>query len=269
MSRDRIQAAFVSAKERGRTAIVPFLTVGYPDVERSIAAARAVIEAGADVLELGVPFSDPLAEGPTIQRSSFHALSHGVTPRTCLDAAASLRKSGVKTPVILMGYYNPVLAYGLDRYCQDAGNAGVDGLIVVDLPTEEAGPLRDAARKCSIDLIPLLALTSPEQRIEAACRDAAGFVYCVSVLGVTGARAAMSARVKDLVNTVRKHTTLPVAVGFGISNAGHVREVGAYADGVAIGSALIDAMDAGPAEEAPARAGAFLRKLRQDQAKRG
>ncbi|MBI4219271.1 MAG: tryptophan synthase subunit alpha [Chloroflexi bacterium] len=261
-----MQAAFASAKSRGRTAIVPFLTVGYPDVETSIAAIRAVVEAGADAVELGVPFSDPLAEGPTIQRSSFHALTQGVTPRTCIDAAARLRKDGVKAPLILMGYYNPILAYGMDGFCKDAERAGVDGLIVADLPTEEAAPLRGAARSHALDLIPLLALTSPESRIQAACRDASGFVYCVSVLGVTGARAAISERVRGLVGAVRRHTDLPVAVGFGISRASHVREAGAYADGVVIGSALIDAMDSGLREGAAARAGAFLRELARDRA---
>jgi tryptophan synthase alpha chain len=237
------------------------VTVGYPTVEVSIDVVRAIAEAGADVVELGVPFSDPLAEGPTIQKSSFHALSQGVTPGTCIEAARRLRSAGVRVPLVFMGYYNPVLSYGLEKFCEDAAAAGVDGLIVVDLPTEEAGPLRASARKHGLDLIPLLALTSPESRVEAACKDAAGFVYCVSVLGVTGARSAMSIRVRSLVEVVRRHTQLPVAVGFGISSAAHVAEVGQFADGVAVGSALIEAIGAGAADGAAGRAARFIKEL--------
>jgi tryptophan synthase alpha subunit len=247
---------------------VPFETVGYPTVDISIEVVRAVVDAGADAVELGVPFSDPLAEGPTIQKSSFHALSQGVTPATCIDAARRLRDAGVRVPLVLMGYYNPILSYGPEKFCSDAAAAGVDGLIVSDLPTEEAGPLRATGRKHGLDLVPLLALTSTEARIAAACDGAAGFVYCVSVLGVTGARAAMSARVRGLVGLVRKHTQLPVAVGFGISSAAHVSEAGEFADGVAVGSALIDAIGAGPVEGAPDRAGAFITELGRGAARK-
>lgn len=261
MSDSRIGRAFAAAREQKRVAVLPFLTVGYPSVDVSIAAVKAVVDAGGDVVELGVPFSDPLAEGPTIQKSSFHALTQGVTPGICIDAAARLRREGVQAALVLMGYYNPVLAYGMEKFCADAARAGVDGLIVADLPTEEAKPLRDAARKYGIDLVPLLALTSTEERVASACKDAAGFVYCVSVLGVTGARSAMSVRVRGLVEMVRRHTALPVAVGFGISNAAHVAEAGEFADGVVVGSALIDAIGAGPPADAPARAGGFMRDL--------
>lgn len=268
MPESRITEAFVRARKGGRTALAPFVTVGYPTVHLSVEVVKAVVAAGADVVELGVPFSDPLAEGPTIQKSSFHALSQGVTPATCIDAARRLRSAGVKVPLVLMGYYNPILSYGPARFCSDAAGAGVDGLIVADLPTEESGPLRGTARDHGLDLVPLLALTSTEARVAAACEGAAGFVYCVSVLGVTGARAVMSARVRGLVGMVRRHTQLPVAVGFGISTAAHVIDAGEFADGAAVGSALIDTIGAGLAEGAPARARAFITELGRGTARK-
>ncbi|MBM3959085.1 MAG: tryptophan synthase subunit alpha [SAR202 cluster bacterium] len=261
MSTGPIQQAFEDARRRRRTAIAPFLTIGYPTVDASLDAVKAVATAGADLVELGIPFSDPLAEGPTIQMSSHHALGQGVTPAICIASAARLRADGLKIPLVFMGYYNPLMSYGLGRFCDAAAESGVNGLIVADLPTEEAGPLRSAAEKRGLDLIPLLALTSPEPRIAAACRDGRGFVYCVSLLGVTGARAMFSARVRGLVEVVRRHTSLPVAVGFGISTAAHVKETGEFADGVVVGSALIDAMRDGPVESAPERAEAYIRGL--------
>jgi tryptophan synthase alpha chain len=258
---DRIRQAFDRARSQGRIAIAPFVTVGYPSLEATAGIVRAIVEAGADVIELGVPFSDPLAEGPTIQKSSFAALEKGVTPKLCIETAARIRKGGVTAPFVLMGYYNPVLAYGQEKFCKDAAAAGVDGLIVVDLPPEEAGPLMDTAAKYGLAVVPLLALTSTDARIEMACRRAGGFVYCVSVLGVTGARREMSQRVRVLVERVRKHTDLPVAVGFGISKPEHVSEVAQFADGVAVGSALIDAIGAGPDGTAAKRAGDFVKTL--------
>ena len=258
---DRIREAFENARKAGRIALVPFLTVGHPTVEASIASAKAVVEAGADVLELGVPFSDPLADGPVIQMSGFKALEQGVTMSTCLDAVRQLRAEGVGVPIIFMGSYNPILAYGLPEFCTDAAAAGVDGLIVSDLPTEETGPLLAEARPAGISLVPLLALTSSEQRIQAACRDASGFIYCVAVLGVTGARESISDRVRGLVASVKRNTSLPAAVGFGISGAEHVAEVATFADGAAVGSALVQTMDEGPPETAAERARDFVEGL--------
>jgi len=258
---DRIRQAFEKARSQGRIAIAPFVTVGYPSPEATPSIVRAIAEAGADVIELGVPFSDPLAEGPTIQKSSFAALERGVTPRFCIETAARLRKGGITTPFVLMGYYNPMLSYGQEKFCKDAAAAGVDGLIVADLPPEEAGPLIDTAAKHGLAVIPLLALTSTDARIQLACRRAAGFVYCVSVLGVTGARREMSQRVRGLVERVRKHTDLPVAVGFGISKPEHIAELAQFADGAAVGAALIDAIGAGPEGSAAKRAGDFIRAL--------
>lgn len=258
---ERVERAFERASERGRIALIPFLTVGYPTVEISIDAARAVADAGADVIELGVPFSDPLAEGPVIQLSSHQALIQGVTLETCLNAAKRLRDGGVETPLVFMGYYNPILAYGIEGFCETAAASGADGLIVPDLPTEEAGPLREAAKAAGLDLIPLLALTSPDARIADACADASGFVYCVSVLGTTGARATVSDRVTGLVEKVRSYTTLPAAVGFGIARTEHVAEVARYADGAVFGSALVKLLGEEPGSGAAERARGFFEEL--------
>ena len=239
----RIAAAFARLRARRRTALVAFLTVGYPSVEETLRLVPALIEGGADVIELGVPFSDPLAEGPTIQRSSHHALERGVTPAICLDVVAGLRAQGVEVPVVLMGYYNPLLAYGLEEFCRDAAAAGADGIIAVDLPPEESHPLRDACRQHGLDLVYLLAPTSTDARIELVAGLAAGFVYCVSVAGVTGARDELPAGLSAFVDRVRARTPLPVAVGFGISKPKHFRAVARIADAAVIGSAIIDEID--------------------------
>lgn len=258
---DRVREAFENARKEGRIALVPFLTVGHPTVESSIASARAVVEAGADALELGVPFSDSLADGPVIQMSNFKALEQGVTVATCLDAARQLRAEGMTVPIILMGSYNPILSYGLAEFCIDAAAAGVDGLIVSDLPTEETGPLLAKAKPAGLSLVPLLALTSSEERIQSACREASGFIYCVAALGVTGARESVSDRVRGLVADVKRKVSLPAAVGFGISTAEHVAEVATFADGAVVGSALVQTLDDGPPETAPQRARDFIEGL--------
>ena len=239
----RIAEAFAGLRARRRTGLVAFLTVGYPSVEDTLRLVPALIEGGADVIELGVPFSDPLAEGPTIQRSSHHALERGVTPAVCLDVVAGLRAQGVEAPIVLMGYYNPLLSYGLEEFCRDAAAAGADGIIAVDLPPEESHPLRDACRRRGLDLVYLLAPTSTDGRIELVAGLASGFVYCVSVTGVTGAREELPAGLSAFVNRVRARTPLPVAVGFGISKPKHFRAVARIADAAVIGSAIIDEID--------------------------
>jgi len=239
----RIAEAFAALRARRRTGLVAFLTVGYPSVEDTLRLVPALIEGGADVIELGVPFSDPLAEGPTIQRSSHHALERGVTPAVCLDVVAGLRAQGVEAPIVLMGYYNPLLSYGLEEFCRDAAAAGADGIIAVDLPPEESHPLRDACRRRGLDLVYLLAPTSTDGRIELVAGLASGFVYCVSVTGVTGAREELPAGLSAFVNRVRARTPLPVAVGFGISKPKHFRAVARIADAAVIGSAIIDEID--------------------------
>ncbi len=257
-----IQDAFLRAANQNRTAIAPFVTVGHPLRDSTPAVVESLSDAGADVIELGIPFSDPLAEGPVIQKSSFRALENGITPESCFQNAAEIRRRGATTPIVFMGYYNPIYQIGLDEFCARTRDAGVDGIIAADLPAAEAGPLFDACAKADISLIPLLALTSTDETISHACKQASGFVYCVSLLGVTGARAAVSNRVETLVKKVKSHTDLPVAVGFGISNAEHVREVGTYADGAVIGSALINLIENNPHEDAPETAASFIRSLK-------
>ena len=258
-----IQEAFKRAADDGRTAIVPFVTVGHPQRDSTPDVVEALSEAGADVIELGIPFSDPLAEGPVIQKSSFQALQNGITPDLCFKNAAAIRKKGIETPLVFMGYYNPIYQIGLDEFCARTRDAGVNGIIAADLPAAEAGPLFNACRKAGISLVPLLALTSTEDTIAMACRNASGFVYCVSLLGVTGARATVSQRVESLVATVKRHTDLPVGVGFGISSAEHVAQVGRFADAAVIGSALINQIQNDDHSQAPRAASEFMRALQR------
>ncbi len=239
----RIEATFTRLKAERRAGLVAFLTVGYPDVEATLRLVPALVDGGTDIIELGVPFSDPVAEGPTIQRASFHALEHGVTMATCLDVTAKLRSRGVEAPIILMGYYNPVLAFGVERFAHDAAKAGVDGVIAVDLPPEESDPLREACVANNLRLIYLLAPTSTDERIRQVAALASGFVYCVSLTGVTGARTELPAGLDVFVNRVRSFTPLPIAVGFGISQRKHFQAVARIADAAVIGSAIIDEID--------------------------
>ena len=242
----RIQQEFNRIRASGRKALIPYLTVGFPDLETTVSLVETVVEAGADLVELGVPFSDPLADGVTIQRSTLHALRSGVTLDDCLAVVRKLRSRGVRIPIILMGYYNPILHYGLEEFTQAALQSEVDGLIVVDLPTEESWPLREACREKRISMIPLLAPTSTDERIAAACQHAEGFIYCVSLTGVTGARGELTSGVPELVRRARQHTDLPVVVGFGVSKREHVEAIETYADGVAVGSAIIDVLEQAP-----------------------
>ena len=185
---NRIDVKLKALKDAGQTALAPFVTVGFPDVETSEALAEAIIDSGGDMLELGIPFSDPLADGPTIQMTSYKALQQGVTVRTALDVLRRLRGKMAEAPLIFMGYYNPFLHYGIESFVRDASKAGLDGLIVPDLPTEESGPLRKLCEEHNIHLIPLFAPTSTDERIAQACKGARGFIYCVSLTGVTGPR---------------------------------------------------------------------------------
>lgn len=257
----RVGPSLAAAREQRRTALALFLTVGYPEPAALPGLARALVEGGADMLELGVPFSDPLADGATIQRANFAALQHGVTSAGCLEAVRGLRAQGLEVPVLLMGYYNPILAYGTEAFAADASAAGVDGFIVVDLPPEESGPLHEACRARGLDLVYLLAPTSTAKRVSLVARQASGFVYCVSVTGVTGARSSLPPELPAFVERVRGQTKLPVAVGFGISRREHVEAVGRIADIAVVGSALIDVIEASPAEEREARVRAYVEVL--------
>ena len=242
--------------------ISPFITIGFPDVPTSVEVAAALLSSGADMLELGIPFSDPLADGTTVQKTSYRALREGVTVGTGLDVVRQLRGRGIDAPLVLMGYFNPFLSYGQEALVQDAAEAGVDGLIVPDLPHEEADPLRQLCESSGLYLIPLLAPTSTDQRIALACKRAGGFIYCVSVTGVTGARAGLSEGLEGMVARIRRHTDLPVLVGFGVSSKRHVETIRRFADGVVVASALLDAVGSAPDKEAARVAGEFVRALR-------
>ena len=245
----------------GRPALMLFVTAGFPDPEATLELVPALVEAGADLIELGVPFSDPMADGVTIQDSSYHALRHGVSLAHCLEMVASLRSRLPDTPMLLMGYYNPLFKYGLSSFATRARQVELDAVIAADLPEEEADPLRRELSPRGIHLIPLFAPTSTDARIEAGCRAASGFVYCVSLTGVTGSREEVGAGVFPLVRRVRKHTSLPVAVGFGISRREHVESVGREADAVVVGSALIGALMGAPRGRLVTEARRFVAEL--------
>ena len=258
---NRIDIKLAQVRASGRPALVPWVTVGYPDIETSEALAEAIVDAGADMLEMGVPFSDPLADGPTIQAASQRALEHGVNIDTALEVLRHLREKGIETPVIFMGYLNPVFHYGTKRFAENASASGLDGIIIPDLPSDEAGPYKDILEERGIYLIPLLAPTSTDERIAEACKAAKGFIYCVSLTGVTGARQTTSGGISDLVNAIRGQTDLPVLVGFGVSLRRHVEQIGEYADGAVVASALLNAIDAAPRDKVLQVAGEFVRGL--------
>ncbi len=261
MTPDRIKQKFQDIRRDGRTGLVMFLTAGFPDMETTIDLVPELVSAGADAIELGIPFSDPLAEGPTIQESSFKALQQGVTLEDCLGAVDRLRRQVPETPLLLMGYYNPIHSYGLEKFAVASKQAGVDGLIVVDLPHDEVAPLEDQCVSRGIHIVPLLAPTSTDSSIEASCASATGFVYCLSLTGVTGARDSVSSRGLDLVDRVRAHTSLPLAVGFGISRREHVVEVCRKADAAVVGSALVRVMLESPTGQVTKRATELVAEL--------
>ncbi len=244
----------------GRKALVPYLTVGYPNMETTLKVVPALEASGADIVELGIPFSDPLADGTTIQEASHLSLEAGTTPVRCLEAARKLRQAGVKLPLVFMTYYNPVFHYGLDRFCAACAEAGVDGLIVPDLPPDEGAALEAAAKPRGVDLVYLLAPTSPPDRIRLVAERSRGFIYLVSLTGVTGARASLPADLEAFVKRVRSSTSLPLCVGFGIASAEAARRVAAVADGVIVGSRLLQIIK--DAKQPAQVAGAFVRELR-------
>jgi tryptophan synthase alpha chain len=243
-----------------QSALMPYFTIGYPDYETSLNVIEACVEAGADLMELGVPFSDPLADGPTIQHSTQVALENGITVKQCLEAVAELRSRGVKIPLILMGYINPILAYGMEKFVTDAAESGTSGFIVPDLPPDEGGELRSLCQKHRLDLVFLLSPNSSEERIRFVTGQSSGFVYLVSVLGITGERKALPVELAQFVERVRAHTDKPLAVGFGISTPEQAAAVGETADGVIVGSALVKA--AGQADDPAGAARDFVSGLK-------
>lgn len=228
----------------GRKALIPYVTVGYPDIDATLKVVPLLAQSGADIIELGIPFSDPLADGVTIQQASFQALKNGVTVRKCLEIAGEISKR-VSVPLVFMTYYNPVFSYGVAEFCRDCAGSGVDGLIIPDLPPDEGGPLETACQKNGIDLIYLLAPTSTDDRIRLVARKSRGFIYLVSVTGVTGARTKLPGSLKDFIDRVRRVARLPLCVGFGISTPEQAREVARLADGVIVGSKIIQLLEKG------------------------
>lgn len=256
----RIATTFEKTRQHNRIALMPYLPIGYPSVETTLALAPALVEAGADLFELGVPYSDPQADGATIQHATHQALQNGITPRVCLDVAEKIRRT-VEVPLLFMCYYNPIARFGDDRFCRAAAEAGVDGLIVPDLPPEEAEELRGAANAHHLDLPFLVAPTSTDERLTAVTQAASGFIYCVSLSGVTGARAQVAAGLGEYLAQVRHFTELPLAVGFGISKPEHVREVARHADGAIMGAALVDCLDRLAPEQQVGGAARYVREL--------
>ena len=238
----RIERRFADLKKEGRAALVTFLTAGDPDGATSLAILKNLPAAGADVIELGMPFTDPMADGPAIQASSLRALKGGQTLRKTLEIIREFRKGENDTPIVLMGYYNPIYIYGVDKFLVDAKAAGVDGLIVVDLPPEEDKELCLPALKAGLNFIRLATPTTDDKRLPAVLANTSGFVYYVSITGITGTAAPNAARVSDAVARIKRHTSLPVAVGFGVRDAARARAIAEGADGVVVGSALIDAL---------------------------
>lgn len=218
---------------------MPYSVFGYPNREAGLDTIRQVVAAGADLLELGIPFSDPLADGPTIQAATQQALDNGITVKECLQMTKTLRDEGMDTPAVFMGYVNPMMAYGLEKFVEDAVDAGIDGLIVPDLPPEEADELEGICAAHSIALIHFLAPTSTPDRIKLVAEKAKGFIYLVSLTGVTGARTDVATDLGAFVSRVREQTETPLAVGFGIGNGEQAKAVGNLADGVIVGSALV------------------------------
>ncbi|MBN1399698.1 MAG: tryptophan synthase subunit alpha [Anaerolineae bacterium] len=249
--------AFGRARDEGRCALIAYLTAGYPDPERSPALFTALQAGGADVIEMGVPFSDPVADGPTIQAASQAALEAGMTPRRCLELVGQLRSQGVTLPIVLMGYYNPIFSYGLERYVADCAQMGADGLIVPDLPPEEAQPLQDACGQHQLALIFLVAPTTAEGRLVEIARMTQGFLYVVSRLGTTGASLAMDEELERRLALARVQAHTPVAVGFGVSRPEEAQALAPHADGVIVGSAIVRR-----ATEGPESLAAYVRTLR-------
>ena len=251
----RITPVFASP---GRKALIAYVTVGYPSIEATLKIVPILASNGCDIIELGIPFSDPLADGATIQRASYQALQQGVTPETCLEVAHQLHQQ-LDIPLAFMTYYNPVLAYGQDAFSLACSQAGIDGLIIPDLPPEEGEELESAARKRGIDLIYLLAPTSTTERISIVAKKSSGFIYLVSLTGVTGPRETLPENLEDFVRQVRQQASQPLCIGFGISTPGQARRAAMLADGIIVGSRLIQLMEA---RSDLIQAGRFIASLR-------
>lgn len=266
---ERLRATFDSLHALGRTALIPFIMAGDPSVEATAAILDALPAAGADIIELGIPFSDPMADGPAIQAAGNRALAAGMTLRAVLSLAQSFRKKHPDVPLILMGYYNPILQMGLDVFAENAHLSGVDGVIIVDLPPEEQGDLHTLLHAKHISFIRLIAPTTGEERLQRLLEDADGFVYTIAVKGITGAGSSTAEALGERIAQIRKHTRLPIVAGFGIKTAEQAAALKGIANGVVIGSALVDAIHAqtpDSAEKAAEIASEFLAPIRDSLA---
>ena len=258
----RIQSTFARLQAAGRKALIPFITAGDPAPETTLPLLRALVEGGADIIELGVPFSDPMADGPTIQRASERALKNGMTLRRVLAIVREFRVADTETPLVLMGYANPIEAMGVAAFVAAAKEAGVDGVLVVDYPPEEAAEFARCMHAAELDPIFLLAPTSTEQRFADVAELGSGYLYYVSLKGVTGAGNLDFSEVARRIPLIRERVGLPVGVGFGIRDADSARRIAAVADAVVIGSRIIEEIESAPADQAPVRVAAFLRGIR-------
>ena len=240
----RIDATFAELAKQGRSAFVTFLMAGDPDPKTSLDIIKALPKAGADIIEIGMPFTDPMADGPSIQAAGLRALKGGMTLKKTLELVRGFRKDDDATPLVLMGYYNPIYIYGVDQFLTDAKSAGVDGLIIVDLPPEEDTELCLPAMKAGLNFIRLATPTTDDKRLPAVLANTSGFVYYVSITGITGSASADAATVGDAVGRIKRHTKLPVCVGFGIRTPEAARGIAQNADGAVVGTALVEALRA-------------------------
>lgn len=241
------------------TALIPYITIGYPTVETTLNVVPLFASTGCDIIELGIPFSDPLADGATIQRASYEALRQGVTPRVCFEVAQELRRR-VKIPLVFMTYYNPVLNFGLEQFCSKCAEVGIDGLIIPDLPPEEGEELEKSTKRHRLNLIYLLSPASTEDRVKLVASKSSGFIYLVSLTGVTGAREKLPEELESFVARVRKRTEKPLCVGFGVSTTEQARRVAKVADGVIVGSRIIQLLDE---DKSLKNASSFIKYLRE------
>jgi tryptophan synthase alpha chain len=252
----RIASVFVQANH---TALIPYITVGYPTIQTTLKAVPLFVKCGCDIIELGIPFSDPLADGATIQRASYEALRQGVTTSVCFEVAQQLRRR-VKIPIVFMTYYNPVLKFGLEQFCSKCAEVGIDGLIIPDLPPEEGKELEESTQRHGLDLVYLLSPASTEERIRLVTGRSSGFIYLVSLTGVTGTRDKLPEELETFVASVRKETEKPLCVGFGVSTPDQARRVAKVADGVIVGSRIIQLLDE---DESLKNACSFVKSLRE------
>jgi tryptophan synthase alpha chain len=252
----RIASVFVQANH---TALIPYITVGYPTIQTTLKAVPLFVKCGCDIIELGIPFSDPLADGATIQRASYEALRQGVTTSVCFEVAQQLRRR-VKIPIVFMTYYNPVLKFGLEQFCSKCAEVGIDGLIIPDLPPEEGKELEESTQRHGLDLVYLLSPASTEERIRLVTGRSSGFIYLVSLTGVTGTRDKLPEELETFVASVRKETEKPLCVGFGVSTPEQAQRVARVADGVIVGSRIIQLLDE---DESLKNACSFVKSLRE------